>query len=302
MRWIVWLVAVQACGATTAVDAVDSDDTEAAVDDTELDLPPPAAPKAYSGTTCPTIVVGANEAFASSGRDRAFTLRAPRRKKGAGVVFLWHGNGDTRENFDAYMGASAIADQLGAFVVVPDAIGASFGLDWAVPPNDPKLDATFFDDVLSCLAAQEELDLSRVFTAGFSAGALWSSWLVMHRSEHLAGAVIFSGGSDGSVGIGPKVNPYKTPTWDIPVVLTHGGTTDEVAVKFQPMVESMASQLAEDGSTAIVCAHAQGHTPPTGFAAWSWPFLDAQRYGQVPSPYANEQDPSGELPGSCNWY
>lgn len=296
------LVVVACTGGTTDTSDDDTDtDTEEGSTDTEPQLPAPAEPKAYSGDACPTLDKGTVTGFESAGRQRELIVRLPTKKKDLGVLFLWHGNGDTMENFDAYMGGQSLANDLGVIVIVPEAGAGGLGLDWAVPPNTPNPDATFFDDVLACLAEQHDLDLSRVYTAGFSAGALWSSWLVMNRADHLAAAVIFSGGSDGSLGVGPKVNPYKSPAWEIPVVMTHGGSSDQVVVNFKPMTESMAEQLREDGSTAIVCPHTQGHTPPSGFAAWAWPFLDAHRYGLSPSPYAKGKDPSGKLPDSCAW-
>jgi poly(3-hydroxybutyrate) depolymerase len=231
----------------------------------------------------------------------------PKKAQGAGVLFLWHGNGDTSSNFSRAMQADDLAKQLHAIVVTPDkyaAPGDTFAMfvDWGVPPRDTTTDAALFDDVLSCLDSQYAIDRHRVFTAGFSAGALWSSWLVMNRADHLAAAVVFSGGTDGNA-VGNEINPYSTPSWDIPVLLTEGGKTDVFAglVDFHEMVPTMAQKLRADGSTAIVCSHTQGHTPPSGFDAWSWPFLDAHVYGALPSPYADGADPSGLLPDTCAW-
>ncbi len=300
-----WLLTLglAACAPTTSVeDESGTDDTEAESDDTDSLLPAPAEAPAYSGDACPALDGGKVEDFASGTLTRELIVRLPKnKKKKLGVLFLWHGNGDTMENFDAYMKAPSLAEDLGAIVVVPESGAGGLGLDWAVPPNNPNADDTFFGDILGCLAEQHDVDLSRVFTAGFSAGALWSSWLVLNRAEHLAAAVIFSGGSDGSVGIGPKVNPYATPSWDIPVVMTHGGSSDVVGVSFKPMTESMSEQLREDGSTAIVCAHNEGHTPPAGFQSWAWAFLDAHRYGLPASPYATKADAPDGLPGTCAW-
>lgn len=302
-----FVLGLTACAAPSDDGPDETDETDAETDvvedDTEPELPPPAEPAAYSNGDCPTLAAGLNEDFPTGNKTRDVIVRVPARTKGAGVVFLWHGNGDQIANFDAYMGGQALADELKAYVVVPQGVRNQIQLDWSFPPADPTNDARLFDDLLACLAAQEpELDLSRVYTAGFSAGALFSSWLVMNRGDHLAAAVVFSGGTDGSLGIGPKVNPYSTPPWRIPVVLTHGGATDEVVVKFKPMTENFAEQLAADGHVAILCPHSQGHTPPSGFSAWAWPFLKAHRYGLEPSPYADEADPSGELPSNCTWY
>jgi poly(3-hydroxybutyrate) depolymerase len=292
------LLALTACA--TADDPSTTDDPVAG-GDTDT-LPEPAAPVAYSGGACPEIVDGANTGFTSAGAARKFQVRLPKDPTGAGVVFLWHGNGDTMSNFARAMGEDELGRLLHAIVVTPEkyvAPGDTFGamLDWGAPPRVPDTDAALFDDVLSCLDAQFGVDRRRVFSVGFSAGALWTSWLIGHRADHLAAAVVFSGGTDGDLG----VNPYATPAWDIPVLFTEGGASDQVVVNFHDMVNNQASQLRRDGSTAIVCSHTQGHTPPTGFRDWSWPFLDAHRYGLEPSPYADGQDPSGELPDTCAW-
>ncbi|MCB9665222.1 MAG: hypothetical protein H6732_14015 [Alphaproteobacteria bacterium] len=280
----------------------DTDDTTPGADDPYAGLPAPKAPAAYSKGTCPELVAGENTKFASGKRtNREFLLRLPADPEGAGVVFMWHGNGDTMEAFDRYLDAKGAAKELDVIAVIPEAGSGGYGLDWSVPPNDPSADATFFDDLLSCLDAQYGIDRRRVYTMGFSAGALWSSWLVMHRAEHLASAVIFSGGSDGSVGIGPKVNPYAKPAWRIPVVMTEGGADDVVAVNFTQMSRSMAGKLRDDRSVAVLCSHTQGHTPPTGWNSWAWDFLDAHVHRSLPSPYADGEDPSGTLPAGCTW-
>ncbi|HMV68042.1 MAG TPA: hypothetical protein PKA64_14440 [Myxococcota bacterium] len=268
--------------------------------DPYADLPPPAQPGTYAGT-CPDMS-GRVRDFVSGGKtNRSFIVHVPDDVEGAGVLFLWHGNGDDAENFDRYMDGAGLAEQLHVITIVPDAGAGGLGMDWAVPPNDTTADEAFFDDTLACVAAQYAPDLRRVYSAGFSMGALWTSWLVMHRADHLAAAVIFSGGSDGSVFGAGTVNPYATPAWHLPVVMTQGGPQDQVVVNFQQMTQSMSRKLRADGDLAIVCNHNQGHTPPSGFQSWAWPFLDAHVFGASPSPYADGQDPSGELPDSCTW-
>lgn len=298
MRLWFALLPLVACGP----DEADSTGDDAPVDpnDPYAGLPEPAAPATYAGT-CPDMD-GTVEGFESgSKRDRSFIVHLPRDPEGAGVLFLWHGNGDSAANFDRYMDAESLAKQLKVITIVPEAGAGGLGMDWAVPPNDTTNDAAFFDDVLGCLAAQYDLDLRRVYSAGFSMGALWTSWLVMHRSEHLAAAAIFSGGSDGSIFGAGVVNGYETPAWDIPVVMTQGGPSDVVIVDFQQMTRSMSTKLREDGSTAVVCSHSQGHTPPSGFDRWAWPFVEAHHYGMAASPYADGEDPSGKLPDGCAW-
>lgn len=280
-------------------DTGDPADTTPTDADPYADLPPPAQPGTYDGT-CPTMD-GRVRDFTSARLDRTFIVHLPDDPEGAGVLFLWHGNGDNADNFDRYVNGAALADDLHVITVIPDAGAGGLGMDWAVPPNDTTADAAFFDDVFACLASQYNLDLYRVYSGGFSMGALWTSWLVMNRAEHLAAAVIFSGGTDGQVfGMG-TVNPYQKPDWHIPVLMTQGGPQDQVIVNFQQMTTSMSNRLREDGHTVVVCNHSQGHTPPAGFEDWTWPFIEAHVFGREPSPYADGADPSGELPAGCQW-
>lgn len=290
---------------TTGTDDTDTDAAAAGdTDGTAAQLPDPAPVAAYSGlpgASCPDMEGDVRQMSSHTFTNRALTVVLPDKTKNAGVLFAWHGNGDTGKNFASYLNASSLADDLGVIVVAPESDAGGFGLDWGVPPNNTKGDSTFFDDILACLDAQYELDRSRVYSVGFSAGALWTSWLAMNRSDYLAATVMFSGGSDGDSGVpGVKVNPYSMPDKLIPVLMTEGGPQDEVVVNFQDMTNNMSRKLRRDGHTAIVCSHSQGHTPPNGFQNWAWDFLDAHRYGMDPSPYASS-DPSGNLPANCTW-
>lgn len=299
-RMVLHLVTTMLIACGPGGDGPAGDDTDALSDDPYAGLPPPAQPGTYAGT-CPDMSVDV-EGFASGrSQSRKFLVHVPKKAEQPGVLFLWHGNGDTAANFDRYMDGASLARKLDAIVIVPDAGAGGLGMDWSVPPNQPdEGDAAFFDDVLACLDAQFELDLRRVYTVGFSAGAMWTSWLIMNRAEHLGGAITFSGGSDGSAFGLATVNPYSTPAWDIPVLMTEGGARDEVIVNFQQMTDSMSTQLREDGSTVVVCSHTQGHTPPSGYDDWAWDFLKAHHYGIKASRYANDADPSGALPDYCS--
>lgn len=289
-----------ACTSTTTDDG--DTDSDAGVTDPNADLPKPSPPKAYSGGTCPKIREGSMTGFTSNGVARKFNVTLPKTPQGAGVIFLWHGNGDSASAFESYLDADMLARKYKLIVLTPEKGAGGIGTDWGVPPSNETADLTFFDDMLSCADGQYNIDRRRVYTVGFSAGALFSSFLVMNRADHLAGAVIFSGGAGGGTGTGAGgVNPYSTPAWDIPVLMTEGGANDQVIVNFQQMTNTMATKMRTDGSTVIVCSHTFGHTPPPGFAAYVWPFLDAQIYGQEQSPYADGEDPSGAIPDICAW-
>lgn len=237
----------------------------------------PPDPVAYSGGACPEFSAGANT-FTSYDLERSVSVYLPDDPAGAGLVFLWHGAGDSAGNFARALGAQTIADEYDVIAVVPSASGA-LPFEWAImPDNDRDIDATLFDDVVSCLDAQYDIDNTRIYTTGFSAGALWSTWLTLHRSEYLAASTTFSGGTDRTI-IG-----YETPARQIPVLAIHGGPSDVFAViiHFDEMTQAMTDALVADGHPVIECDHDSGHTIPFDPYEWAFPFLFSQVYG-VPS-------------------
>jgi hypothetical protein len=176
-------------------------------------------------------------------------------------------------------GAEALSKKHGITVAVPD---SCCGLvEWRFrDTEDPVIDLALFDDLLYCLDEQLDVDNTRVYTGGFSAGALWSSYLVLHRSEFLAAAAIFSGGVDG-------LFFYETPTRLVPSLLAWGGVKDLYAgvFSFDQQTKALSKKLREDGGFVIECDHGLGHTVPFGGTSWAVPFVLAHRWGE-PSPYA----------------
>ncbi len=170
-----------------------------------------------------------------------------------------------------------------AVVVTPSASG-HFQWEWPFQPEDESVvDLLLFTDVLVCLDDHYDVDLSRVYTTGFSAGGLWSTYLMMHMSDHLASAAIFSGGTPTEMG-----EFYQQPSWRIPVLATHGGPSDEVVLRFDLATEDMASRLAEDGHLIVVCAHNEGHVIPWDIPSLIMPFLLSHSWGQADKTYLEE--------------
>jgi len=238
--------------------------------------PQPAQPKAYSGGDCPTFEAGTNT-FLSGGVERQVELFLPSVPEGAALTFAWHGAGDSASNFARAIGAQAIADANDTIVAVPWAADAGITFSWAIlSADDKEPDTLVFDDLLSCLDAQYDIANEYVYTTGFSAGALWSTWLVLTRSEYLAAAAIFSGG------VSDLTAPYQTPVnTTIPLVLTHGGPSDQVFVNFSEAQEAFADALAADGHTVFICNHGRGHTIPAEGRSLFLPFMYANRFGEV---------------------
>lgn len=239
----------------------------------------PPAPRPYDGGHgCPALVEGKNT-IKSAGKDRSFLLYLPDEPAGAPLLFLWHPAGGTAQYMANAFGAAKIAKDHGVIVVVPD---ACCGLvEWRFrDTEDPTADLTLFDDLLACSDEQYDVDNERVYTGGFSAGALWSSYLLIHRSEFLAAAVVFSGGVDG-------LFQWETPARPVPTLLAWGGETDLLygVFSFDQQTKALSKHMQESGSFIVECDHGGGHTVPFGATKWSVPFALAHRWGE-PSPYA----------------
>ncbi|MBK04522.1 MAG: hypothetical protein CL920_04210 [Deltaproteobacteria bacterium] len=268
--------------------------TEQPVDEgrTKLKLPAdPAAPKGYAGT-CPTFKSGLNT-IKSDGRDRTFILHLPPEPKGAPLLFVWHPLGGSAQQMNKAFDAANIAAFYKSVVVVPQSCCSQIS-EWTYVGNT-KPDTSFFDDMLSCLDKQYDINNKRVYTTGFSAGSLWSSYLIVHRSEYLAAAAIFSGG----VGL----FPYMTPRYPTPLILAWGGASDQIAsgfINFDTMAKDFEKALKQDNHYLISCNHGGGHTVPSGAASWGFPFMFDHTFGDGKSPYTDVSKRS-KFPSYCTF-
>jgi poly(3-hydroxybutyrate) depolymerase len=227
-------------------------------------------------------------------RDRSFLLYLPPDPEGAPLLLLWHWLGGSASSAAQTFSAQQVANERGWIVAVPDSCCSS-QTEWGYPPatQATEQDLTFFDDLLGCVGGQYEIDTTRIYTSGMSAGGLWSSYLVLERSQYLAGAAIFSGG----IGL----FPYETPDSRMPVLLVDGGPTDIFGrvVNFHTMTEEFATRLTEDGHFVVHCVHTSGHTIPQGANAWGFNFLASHDYAQMDSPLSGSDLGDGGYPNWC---
>lgn len=233
----------------------------------------------YSGGTCPELVADDNEGFATGGEERSFRLLLPEDPVGAPVVFAWHWLGGSPSQMIRYMALEDIAAD-GAIVVVPASSGAAF--EWMFTMEaEGNIDLALFDDVRACLYEQYDIDLSRVWSAGFSAGALWTTYLSMYRSDALASVAIFSGGTEPFI-------PYSTPTDPgLPALVTWGGEDDLYAgLSFEQASTAYTAAMLEDGHFIVNCEHDGGHTIPDGGPEYAWRFLQDHPKNPASEAYA----------------
>ena len=268
--------------------------------------PPPLG--SYSEGTCPNLVSG-DVAFTSLGQARAVRIFLPPEPEGAGVLYMWHGMGDTVSNFSAAMQAEYIAESYGWIVVVPAVIPSDSFLPalWGFPSllgGVPDADLALFDDLAVCLDETWGIDRNRIYTMGFSGGALWSSYLLLHRSDVLAGAMILSGGVSPDTLDPVPTFLYDTPVRDVPVFLAHGGVNDiydalVLQIEFDTMTEFFADKLVEDGHFTILCRHGVGHYFTQGVAVSGLQFLSAHSWKNTTSFWQQNGLP-GAFDSSCS--
>ena len=256
----------------------------------------PPDPVAYSGGSCPTFSDGTNT-LQSDAKNRSIEVSLPDDPTGAPVLFIFHGSGDNPGNMMSFFGATSISATRGAIVVAPKGVNGVFGWPFSAF-DDPTPDLTLFDDLIACLDEQFDIDNRRIYSTGFSAGALWTTFLLTKRGEYLASAVTFSGG----VGLGVS---YETPGYNLPVLVVWGGTNDTYGgggftISFQDESENLIQNLTSDGHFVGKCDHGGGHTVPFGGSSWAQEFLFAHTWNDGSSPF-QEEVPDGVFPEYCEF-
>ncbi|HJN76361.1 MAG TPA: hypothetical protein QGF58_20700 [Myxococcota bacterium] len=232
-------------------------------------------PKPYSGGDCPTFDNGTNS-FEVAGKTREFILKLPDDPTGAPVWFNWHPLGGTASLGIQWQGLNSLKND-GWIVVAPEALSSQAVTEWAfLDSMDPTSDLTLFDDLIACLDAQYDIDNDRIYTTGFSAGGLWSAYLVLHRSEYLAGSAPLSGGTG-------QFMSYVTPEHQTPVLLTWGGESDTYnGLSFDDASLQFQADLEADGHWVGTCVHSSGHSFPNEATDYTVQFFDDHIYGDEP--------------------
>jgi hypothetical protein len=263
-----------ACTGSSSGDDDDDDSAVAGDDDDATDpLPEPAALAALSDGECPAMETG-TQTFSSGGEARSVIVEVPSSGiEGKPVVFFWHSLGTDAQYWYTQFGLQGFADEHDVVLLVPQALDSNlFEWDWV-----NGTDGSFFDDLRTC-AVNAGADVRRVYTSGFSAGALWSTWLTMHRADALAASYLISGGNVLNL-------PWEAPAVPIPTVAISGGDTDVwTVISFQDATVEFVANMRAEGQFLIQCGHDLGHTPPPGSQQFLTDFLLDHTYG-APSPF-----------------
>ena len=206
--------------------------------------------------------------------DAARTLDGP-------LVFYWYGtNGAPAQAMDG-LGMEAIdaITALGGLVVAPVHDPAAGIFPWFLVTTTNDTDLKVADEILACAIQKVGVDIRRIHSVGFSAGALHTTQMAYRRSGYLASVVTYSGGQVAPI-------PDQDPTSALNAMIFHGGASDMVVIGFQAASEQFKMSLTTAGRFAFICNHGMGHRIPTAAVGSVWQFLQDHPFGTRPSPYA----------------
>jgi poly(3-hydroxybutyrate) depolymerase len=271
------------------------------------------------------ILPGLNENWQAGGKARKFYADFPKDvSKPMAVVFWYHGYGDTAANFRKFA-PSPDTDPTFPFVLITpedtdlQPFSNPQGLDWDLfsgKAADPNFEGALFEAINGCLGAQLPIDSSRLYVAGFSAGAILSNMLFSRYQGKIAASLAFSGAwfndpeqVKGINTLGFQVNfswePLSSAGQNGMVLLTHGGPQDtfgaagQQVIDFEECAQEAIPFLKAAGRSFIDCAHNEGHIPhPDVTKELAIRYFKDHRVGE-PSPYTGGKLPA-DFPASCS--
>lgn len=245
---------------------------------------PPPPFKTAANVTCKPIVDGTSS-LVVNGKTRTFEVRLPANKVAkAALLFEWHGflqNSDTFMNtvvYDPPAGAWKPFDpnafNIPLITIAPrdENLIPVWGLDWDIVSGEK--DFPFFEAMLTCVEAQFNVDTSRVYSIGFSAGAVFTNLLAAAYPKLFAATISESGTwfndqSEWSEILVPLIGtvfmkwmwPALTPADGGAVLVTHGGPNDfATVISLENCAEKALTFLYANGRDVTECTHLFGHT------------------------------------------
>ena len=240
---------------------------------------------------------GWNRGLEVAGQRREVYALLPTQTGPRPLLIAFNGTTENGQSFARRARLQDYADR-GFVVLAPSSAGN--GTLWPVwdamrPPGEedaPNADLALFDGLLACAQARLEIDASRIYVAGHSAGGSMTNHLLQRRSSVLAGGIVGSGVYDGT-------RPGSTAPLDpMAVIVTWGGANDQwsglaggVLVRrfgFWPEAVAAAQRYAEvPGGTMVACqANDQGHVWLDELNGWMADTLLAHPRGQAGAPVA----------------
>jgi hypothetical protein len=198
-----------------------------------------------------------------------------------------------------------------------DIIATTYDVNWPfdITQSTDRMNQefTFFDDMLSCVEQQFQVNQQCVSSVGVSAGALFNDQLIQSRSTTLASFVSLSGGVGATI-----IKPWVSAARKLPGLVLWGGkgpptmTTKDILGCFGVGMDfDVASTDLEDGMTAngqflVECVHNCGHAVPPVDAppgesqfAGIWEFMLNHPYWVPPGTSPYQQNGLKDLPAWC---
>jgi hypothetical protein len=155
-------------------------------------------------------------------------------------------------------------------------------------------DVTIADQVVACAIQTQKIDVRRIWTAGYSAGALQTVYMWYARSGYLSGVISYSGGD-----IGINRVPLQDPS-HLPVGLASHGAAGQDVIVVDFNQGSHTWEMNNPKAFIVDCDDGGNHlstTQRTAMAPQAIQMLWDHPYGITPEPYASGL-PSG-WPTTC---
>lgn len=185
-------------------------------------------------------------------REREWLLMRPREAVGetpAPLLVMLHFLNGLNVEMANLTGVAALVRLTGVWVAVPQAIGGRWDAGTALSLGKPYSDVRFLEAMIDDLAARYPLDLSRVYMAGYSNGALMAEHFACQRPERLAGLGLIASTSPTST------VPSCAPARGVPLVMFHGDE-DEVVPYDGSLIRRSAPETAAVWAERLGCGGA----------------------------------------------
>jgi predicted esterase len=262
--------------------------------------------------TCTPVAGGMGAVSVNNAAARQYYVDLPKdTSQPMALLFSWHGYNQLPSDFRSLVAFDPNAASMPIVVVTPTdtKIFLPDGLDWYIRGSNGNVDFPYFQGMLSCLESELNIDKTRVYSFGFSAGAVFTN-LLDSQWPHLFAAIVTESGAwfSDPAQVAAIVAGGSTVQWDWPalnpadrgdVLMTHGGTNDfATIISIEQAAQAALPFLLKNNRTVVDCTHTAGHAiDPLVSNQAIYEYLLAHRLGQ-PSPYQGTQLPS-DFPTSC---
>lgn len=237
---------------------------------------------------CPDFEDGGKVKFTSAGEERSAYVYFPEnREEKLPIIFMWHPLGASASMMANWTYAEDLATENNVIVIVPDAHDENV-FEWEFVGASNR-DLPMYDDLRTCAVQELNGDVRRVSSMGMSAGALWTTYLGIHRGDTLATIMTWSGGTG-------QVVSYDTPAYAFPALLVSGGESDTynaggLLLEFTELTQEFAGQLYGDDHYVGVCEHTKGHDFPPDYMDFLTRWLPVHEFGRA-SPFSGDGNPA----------